>query len=261
MAFPHRINALWAMPTIALLMLMLASLGCLSLERKNSDDEMSTPAAQSAQQTLNAAANNPANNTPPIILVSQPQNGQQVTLGQRVDVIVHVEHPVTVGRIQMSVNGSIKSSKSLPPDSPVADAVLVWLPDRTGTFTLEVIAYYREFASQTATISLEVLAEGAIANNPASGQAAQPTPQVGTCTARVLIGNLNMRSGPGENFDKLGTFNLNEPLSASGRNVDSQNRTWLKVRRVNSQEGWVISSNLDWLETQGDCSILPIVTS
>jgi hypothetical protein len=104
------------------------------------------------------------------------------------------------------------------------------------------------------------LAEGAIANNPASGQPDQPTPQAGTCTARVLIGNLNMRSGPGENFDKLGTFSLNEPLTASGRNTDTQSRTWLKIRRASGTEGWVVN-NAQWLETQGDCNSLPTIAS
>ncbi|MBI5929404.1 MAG: SH3 domain-containing protein [Chloroflexi bacterium] len=260
MVAPRRTNNLWVMPMLVLMILMLASLGCLSLQRKGADDEKPTPAAESAQQTLNAVANDPTNNTPPTIQVTQPQNGQQVTVGQRVDVIVHAEHPVTVSRIQMSVNGRISSSKSLPPNSTIADVVLGWLPDRTGTYTLEVVAYYRDVASQIATVNLEVLEEGAIANNPASGQADQPTPQVGTCNARVMIGNLNFRKGPGENFDKLGSFNLNEPLSASGRNVDSQNRTWLKIRRANGQEGWVVSEP-QWLETQGDCNSLPVVSS
>ena len=259
MLAPRQKNNLWVTPTLVLITLMLASLGCLSLQRKGEGDEKPTAAAESAQQTLNAVANDPSSNTPPTIQVIQPLNGQQVTVGQTVDVIVHSEHPVTVSRIQMSVNGQNKSSKSLPANSTVADVVLGWLPDRTGTYTLEVIAYYKNIASTIATVSLEVLEEGAIANNPASGQAEQPTPQAGTCNARVMIGNLNVRSGPGENFDKIGTFNLIEPLSASGRSVDSQNRTWLKIRRADGQEGWVISANADWLETQGDCNSLPIV--
>jgi hypothetical protein len=242
---------------LVLVVLALASLACLSLRKKTEEAPTATP-LDSVAVAQTAAASNPGSNAPPVVQVIEPGDGQQVAVGQSVDVRVRAEHPIGVTRIQLSVDGRIASSKSLPPNSTGVDVLLGWLPDRTGNFSLEVLAFYNTLASQPATVNLQVLTEGAIASNPASGQSDQVTPVAGTCSARVVISQLNMRQGPGESFARIRAFDLNEQLAVTGRNTDERGQEWLKIRRVDGQEGWVIRRS-EWLETQGDCNNLPTV--
>ena len=63
---------------------------------------------------------------------------------------------------------------------------------------------------------------------------------VETLRAEVTApGAVNIRSGPGTNYDILGTLNANTALPIVGRNGDA---TWWQIQVTESQQGWVANS-------------------
>lgn len=234
--------------------LIVTSLAC-NLSR-GGDESTPDPFANSDTSQLN-----PADTTPPTITLFTPSDGQQVVVGTSVDVQINATHPVGVTRIQMRVveENRIVSSKSLLDDPTSIDVLLVWKPEREGSFTLEVQAFRGGVGSEAQLVTLQVFPEGSILSNPASGQqTAVPVSSGTNCSARIVISDLNMRAGPGTNYDKVGKFDLGETVSVEGINTDGSGSQWFKIKRANGSEAWVIN-NAQWLETQGTCTNLPTV--
>jgi hypothetical protein len=221
-------------PRLFLLIAVLASalLACtLSFSRDSTSDE--TPDAEGE-----VAEGGPA----PTVRVVEPQNGQQVPRNQPVDITVETD--ATATSFILNVNGRVASTKALPPgQSGPTTAILTWMPERDGSFSLEVIAFNGTNASTPATISVVV-----------SGTAASPSAVGGLCTARVLVTELNFREGAGTSSRKLGQFEVGETVTVIGRNGDS---SWYRVERANAQQVWVIRNN-DWLRLEGDCDGVPV---
>lgn len=182
--------------------------------------------------------------TAPDVRIIEPANGTTVAANERVDLTVETD--TTANRYQLTVNGGIASVKGLPSDqSGPTSAILSWTPREQGSYTLEVLAYNGSLSGETATLQLTVsgTARG-------SGSANQTT-----CSGRALVSQLNYRDGPGTAHTQLGRFETGENATVLGRN---EGNTWLKVRRLNSQEVWVIN-NPQWFQTEGQCETLPVV--
>ena len=234
--------------TLLLTLLVMATLACnLTAGGGNggndADDEVVDTNDGGGQDT-----------TPPTVQIFTPTEGQQVLVDSPVEVRVGAQHPIGVQRIQMKVDDRIVSSKSLLDNPTSVEVLLSWTPDQRGSYTLEVQAFHGATGSDAITVTLQVFPEGSILANPASGQPETVSDTASTCSGRVLISNLNSRSGPATTFSKMGTFSVGETVTVIGRNNASE---WYKVRRENSNEVWV-NNNDDWLETQGNCSNLPV---
>jgi uncharacterized protein YraI len=176
--------------------------------------------------------------------ITDPASGASVPADQRVDLTVETD--TTATRFQLTVNGGIASVKALPGDqSGPTSAILSWTPREQGDYSLEVVAYNNTLPGAPASILLTVA-------GTASGSANSATT---SCTGRVLVSQLNYRDGPGTGNTKLGQFETGETATVLGRNADD---TWLKVRRLNTQEVWVID-DARWFQTEGQCGDLPVV--
>ncbi|MCI0710056.1 MAG: Ig-like domain-containing protein [Chloroflexi bacterium] len=232
-----------------LLIFLLGSVLACNLTTGGDDNSDNTGSSETANDTLNVQENT----TPPTIQIVSPADEQQVIVDTAVDVRVNATHEVGVQRIQMSVDGNTVSSKSLLENPTDVEVLLSWTPDQRGSFTLEVQAFHGSTGSQPAQIVLQVFPEGSILSNPIGGQAPTAASASGTCTGRILISNLNSRSGAGTNFTKLGKFDVGENVLIIGRDAATE---WYEIRRDNGEEVWVIN-NSDWLETSGDCASVP----
>jgi hypothetical protein len=235
-----------------IVVLLLAGFACNLTQ--SSDEEDATPVISSEVEE-----GTPQNTTPPTVQILTPQDGQQVIVGTPVDVRVNAQHEgVGIQRIQMKIDDRIVSSKSLLDNPRNVDVLLSWTPDQRGSYMLEVQAFQGSVGSEPVAVTLQVFPEGSILSNPAEGQPQQATPNPVTCNVRVLISNLNLRSGPGTSFNKLGSFDTGESVTVIGRNNDDRSREWYKIRRSSGTEAWVIN-NSDWLETSGNCESVPTV--
>ncbi len=210
-------------------------LGCtlnLGSEPGNTD---SAPSTGSGESVATGAA--------PSVRIVDPASGATVAANQRVDLTVETD--TTATRFQLTVSGQVASTKALPADQAgPTSAILSWTPRREGDYNLQVTAYNGVLAGQPAAILLTV-------SGTAGGGAESGT----TCTGRALVSQLNYRDGPGTRHTKLGKFQTGETATVLGRNSEG---TWLKVRRMNMQEVWVIN-NPQWYETEGQCGTLPVM--
>lgn len=229
-------------------LLLISALAC-NLTTGGDDNGDDTRNSGSSNNTTSVQENT----TPPTIQILSPADGQQVLVDTAVDVRVNATHEGGVQRIQMSVDGNTVSSKSLLENPTSVDVLLAWTPDRRGSFTLEVQAFHGSTGSQPAQITLQVFPEGSILSNPIGGQEPTADSASGTCTGRILISNLNSRSGAGTNFTKLGKFDVGENVLIIGRDAATE---WYEIRRDGGEEVWVIN-NSEWFETSGDCGSLP----
>jgi Tol biopolymer transport system component len=100
---------------------------------------------------------------------------------------------------------------------------------------------------------------------PSTAALSQPTPvQFPTETAVLppvscqlqFLANINVRAGPGTEYDILGATTGGTTLAVTGRSADS---VWLRVD-YHGQVGWVSSTLASVLEV-GDCSAVPVVGS
>jgi uncharacterized protein YgiM (DUF1202 family) len=83
-----------------------------------------------------------------------------------------------------------------------------------------------------ATLPVTTPAAAPVADAPAAGTG-------GLATGTVTNANrLNVRTGPGLNFNQFATLAQNQAVTLEGRNADS---TWLQVRLPSGQLGWVSS--------------------
>jgi hypothetical protein len=192
----------------------------------------------------------------PTVQIISPSNGQQVALGQDVDIRVAATHSSGINRLQLNVGNRTSSTKSFPEPSSSAEALLRWRPDRQGTFELSVIAFGGGSFSQPATLTLQVVGRDDPINNPVTGQPAPVTAGATECIGRVLISNLRIRTGPGTNFENAGNFALNEQVTLIAQSADG---AWFKMRRLDASENWVIN-NPEWIEATGNCSALPVAS-
>ncbi len=224
--------------TLAAILIALILAGCnLSQGDNAANEEM--PSSDAA-----GIADAGSGGTPSVQIVS-PVDGQQVPANQRVDITVETDSTTT--GFQINVGGRVASSVALPPgQSGPTEAILAWQPDHEGTFTLQVFALNGSQVSDPAALTLLV-----------SGTASSNADGSGECTARVMVAQLNFRSGAGTNTSRLGQFNTGETVRVIGRNADT---TWYKVERaVNDQQVWTIN-NSQWLQPEGRCgTALPVV--
>jgi len=177
----------------------------------------------------------------PIVRVLDPPPGATVPGGQPVNITVESDTAAT--RFQLNVGGQVASTIALPPGQQgPTQAILSWLPPGQGAYDLEVVAYNGPLISVPA--GLHLLVSGAAGGAPGAGP----------CTGRVLVPELNFRSGPGANAGRLGQFEVGETVIVLGRNADS---SWYEVGRADGQTGWVIN-NAQWLQVEGACGGLGV---
>lgn len=217
-------------------MCLLALVGALLACTASWGDDASEPATPALEIGGGAAA------SVPVARILSPQDGQQVPAGQPVDITVATESTAT--SFALNLDGRVVATRAMPPgQSGPSQAILTWQPPGDGTYSLEVIAYNDDQASAPVTLSLTV--SGTATGLSAAGAT--------TCTGRVLVSELNFRSGPSTTASRLGQFGVGEQITVIGRNAAS---TWYKVQRTSAQQVWTIN-NAQWIRFEGPCSAVP----
>ena len=79
-------------------------------------------------------------------------------------------------------------------------------------------------------------------------------PPPGGPKGSILVGRLNIRSGPSTRYPSLGVARYHEVVSLTGRTADF---TWLQLRRDNGQEGWGAASYIN--VSAAHISALPVI--
>jgi len=228
-----------ARPLLVIVMLIGALLACTA--SLNSGDENPDGADSNGGNGGGSGGSGSA----PLVRILEPASGASVPANQRVDITVETD--TTATSFLLNVDGRVAGTKALPPgQSGPTQAILTWLPTRQGTFNVEVIAYNGGAASAPALLTLQV---------SGTGTGITPGQTAGGCTGRVLVSQLNFRSGPSTSSGKLGQFDVGETVTVIGRNADT---SWYQVERVNRQQVWTIN-NAQWIQVSGGCANVAVV--
>lgn len=96
-----------------------------------------------------------------------------------------------------------------------------------------------------------------VVNGVAAPPAPAPQPPPQGATAVVITGALNVRSGPGIGYSSITVIHQGQVVSLLGRNNDN---SWVKVRVITGQEGWVNASLIQANVAIGSLPVVPIPT-
>jgi Tol biopolymer transport system component/serine/threonine protein kinase len=91
---------------------------------------------------------------------------------------------------------------------------------------------------------------------PVVEQVPTAAPQVSSSCQLQFLANINVRSGPGTNYDIVGATTAGAKLDVTGRSADSN---WWRID-YHGQSGWV-SGALASVQFSGDCSAVPVAAS
>ncbi len=87
-----------------------------------------------------------------------------------------------------------------------------------------------------------------------AGTSADPQPTASpTATAEVIAATLNVRTGPGTNYEKVATINKGQQFTVVGQ-ID--HCAWLKVVDASNEEGW-ISGSTEFITLDTSCDQIP----
>lgn len=192
----------------------------------------------------------------PVVEILEPAQGQTFTVGQTVPVRARATSPSGVTLVELLAN-NVRVNSQVPAEAvgpTVVEVVMDYKPDRPGTVVLAVQAYSGQIVGQPAQRSITVLpqlspGEGGAGTPPAL----QPTPTVfnPVCRARVNVGGLRLRTGPGTEYDIITNFNAgDEPLIVGY--ADRADGRWWYVS-WGGTFGWTAAAYTTQL---GDCSTI-----
>ena len=213
---------------LTLLGLLFVLAGC-NLGTNDADDNQSA-----ATQTPNPGGS-------PTITINSPQNGEEVVVNEEILFSVSATDTVGVTRIQLFVDGRIiqtVTSESATGDTS-RNALLAYTPRVPGDLSVRVLAYRGSVPSQAAEIDLVVRQTQAQVTATANPGDDVPVIDPNDPTCRALVNtNLNLRRGPGTNYEIVRVLGAGELLPVIGR---IQDNSWLQLTSGTSI-GWVSAS-------------------
>jgi pSer/pThr/pTyr-binding forkhead associated (FHA) protein/uncharacterized protein YraI len=180
----------------------------------------------------------------PSVVITAPANGSQVQLNQPVTVQATASDPSGVTRMELWVDG-VKIAEATSPAAqgqPTFTASLQWTPAIPGSHTLEIKAYnVQQRVNEPTTILVNVAGNSAPTDTPTP----TPSPQPPTATALTIphlttLTDLNVRNGPGTDYEFVGLLLSGKTAEIIGRD---ENRQWWQIRfePAPGGVGWVIA--------------------
>ncbi|MBP8972555.1 MAG: hypothetical protein KBH93_01655 [Anaerolineae bacterium] len=168
----------------------------------------------------------------PSVEILQPAEGQTLAVGQTVSVRARATSPSGVTLVELLVN-NVRVNSQAPAESlnpMVVEVVMDYTPDRPGTVVLAVQAYSGQIVGVPAQRTITVLP----ALSPGTGgvDTPQTIPQATAtifnpvCRARVNVGGLRMRTGPGTEYDIMRNFTAGDEPLIIGYADRSDGRWW-----------------------------------
>ncbi|MEO8606502.1 MAG: SH3 domain-containing protein [Chloroflexota bacterium] len=173
-------------------------------------------------------------------------------IGKAQDTITSCENLLTraIQAIQNSCNGLTPGNACTPSGSKIALADVSTL--QTTALDLKASQWDSTLIKIPAgdqPIALALFGGAAITNTT---QAAVPTPEPLIATNKSGY-NVNMRQGPGKDFDVAGFFGWDKTANVDGRSADGK---WLRLQ-IDSGFAWISS---DLVSLSGDAAKLPILS-
>jgi uncharacterized cupredoxin-like copper-binding protein len=186
----------------------------------------------------------------PLVTITSPASGATFTVGQEIVVQASATDPSGIVRLELWANGVLVGGMTDQSPQGTLSAAIRWVPGAPGQYTLEVRAINVE-QRPTASASVIVIVEqgpgplptptATLVIQPTNTLVIQPTlppgqPTPTPCSPSITSNTeLNVRAGPGTNYQAIGTMRKGDVAQVTGRNADS---TWWQIVFSGAQ-GWV----------------------
>lgn len=178
----------------------------------------------------------------PSVIITAPRGNDKVLLNVPVTVQATASDPSGVTRLELWVD-EVKIRETTSPlaqGQSTLTGSLPWTPETPGFHTLEIRAYNAQNrVSEPVAVLVEAVEQLAVEGTPTSTSTAQPpTPTPNTEPQLTTIADLNVRSGPGTDYDLLGLLPSGTATEIVGRD---ETRQWWQIRFDPSPTGlgWV----------------------
>lgn len=187
--------------------------------------------------------------------ITSPENGDEVVVGSQIFVTARATDAVGVTRVQLLANSQIVKtvSSESPSGQRSAEFLLDYTPRQAGQVDLQVVAYRNAIASDPAQVSITVKSVQALATATLVPIDNAPVIDPNDPTCRVLTTTgLNLRNGPGTNYDRLTVLSAGTQAPIIGRLGDN---TWWQIR-YGITTGWV---SAQYTSVYGQCGAVPVI--
>jgi len=176
----------------------------------------------------------------PTVIISSPVNGSEFDVGQKVVVQATATDALGVTRLELWVGGQMVAEANSPApngQSPFT-AVLEWTPQVEGSYSLSVRAFNTDGGeSAPTTINLNVV--GSVLSPKATvTPTPTETPNIESTPMGVVRTDLNVRAGPGTQYEVVGRLAANTEVEIVGQN---QAGSWWYIVYPDTPDGhgWV----------------------
>lgn len=176
----------------------------------------------------------------PTVVITAPANNTEAPVNQPLTIQAIGSDPSGVTRMELWVSGS-KVNEAISPapqGQPTLTASFQWTPQAPGSYTLEVRAYnQREAVSLPTTITVNAI-EGDGGETPVPTDTPEPIETVPGNPSLTTRTDLNVRGGPGIEYDLLGLLPSGTEAEIIGRDPTQQ---WWQIRFNPAADGrgWV----------------------
>ena len=226
-----------------IILMVLAVSGCNLSSQPPTDEPLDVPTADAGGR--------------PIVTIDSPNDGAEVTVGTQIFVTANATDAVGVTRMQLLANDQIVKTVSSESSSGqrTFQVILDYTPRSEGDVNLKVVAYRGAIASDPAAVNIKVKSTSVQIEPTLQPIDDVPAidPNDPTCRALTNTG-LNLRSGPGTVYDRVGLVAGGAVVPIIGRVGDN---SWWQVR-YGINVGWVSGQ---YTSIYGICSSVPVISS
>ncbi len=226
-----------------IILMVLAVSGCNLSSQPPTDEPLDVPTADAGGR--------------PLVTIDSPNDGAEVTVGTQVFVTANATDAVGVTRMQLLANDQIVKTVSSESASGQRNfqVILDYTPRAEGDVNLKVVAYRGAIASDPAAVDIKVKSTSVQIEPTLQPINDVPAidPNDPTCRALTNTG-LNLRSGPGTVYDRVGLVAGGAVVPIIGRVGDN---SWWQVR-YGINVGWVSGQ---YTSIYGICSSVPVISS
>ncbi len=197
----------------------------------------------------------------PVVVITAPVNGSEVLLNLPVTVQATASDPSGVTRMELLING-VKTAEATSPATqgqPTLTASLQWVPVTPGSHTLEIRAYNTQnrMSDPTAITVNAISGPGGGEDTPTpTFTPGTPTATVSTLPSLTTRTDLNVRTGPGTEYDLVGLLPSGTSTEITGRD---ESRQWWQIRfePAAGGVGWVSADSA--FSTTSNTENVPVV--
>ncbi|MFN3706457.1 MAG: SH3 domain-containing protein, partial [Thermoflexales bacterium] len=217
-----------------------------------------------------------ASSAPPKIIITAPEAGSLLTVGQSIAIVSTVEGEA-ISQVDVLVNNTVYATLKAPDASrgvPNFPVNVPWTPLNAGNFVIQIRAYGPPdnqllAQSEPLVVTAESLTEPTPLPSPTAVAIPTATPEAAAGQSpaagapseapSVTVTNefVNVRTGPGVEYDKIGELRQGQSVAVRGKSQDGK---WWQIAFPSGSGGvgWVIG---DYVQPNAAASNVPVAAA